>query len=119
MIHSDALRLGSSLSCSLRTSGFNTLVRSRTLHLTMPSTRLADTKAAELHSQNWKGTATDGSDTKLFMGGLFVSSKTRKWIDVNDPVRHPDALLLYDVFNNKHETVYADYFDQSPRAHYR
>jgi hypothetical protein len=53
----------------------------------MPSARKADTKAAELQSQNWKGTATDGSDTKLFIGGEFVASKTDKWIDVHDPVR--------------------------------
>src|SRR5882672_922516 len=53
----------------------------------MQSSRLADTKAADLQSQNWKGTSTDGSDTKLFIGGEFVSSMTSKWIDVHDPVR--------------------------------
>ena len=52
----------------------------------MSRKRLADTKAAELQAQNWKGTASDGSDTKLFVGGEFVSSQTNRWIDVHDPV---------------------------------
>lgn len=53
----------------------------------MSGTRLAETKAADLQSQNWKGTVTNGSDTKLLVGGQFVSSKTTKWIDLHDPVR--------------------------------
>jgi len=65
-------------------------------------TRLADAKAAELQLQNWKGTATDGSDTKLYIGGQFVSSKTTKWIDVQDPVR-----IFYQCFFSKAPFVVA------------
>ena len=69
---------------------------------------LAETEAANLQSQNWKGTSTNGSDTKLFMGGEFVSSKTERWIDVNDPVRfflyiyllHMDVLSKQGLFEN-------------------
>ena len=56
---------------------------------------LAETEAADLQSQNWKGTSTNGSDTKLFMGGEFVSSKTERWIDVNDPVRFFSISIYY------------------------
>lgn len=76
----------------------------------MPSARTADTKAAELQSQNWKGTVTDGSDTKLFIGGEFVSSKTNKWIDVHDPVRL--SSLLRFIFVRK--SVKLNYIN-SPR----
>jgi hypothetical protein len=64
---------------------------------------LAETEAADLQSQNWKGTSTNGSDTKLFMGGEFVSSKTERWIDVNDPVRffHYIHLLYMGVLSKQ------------------
>lgn len=35
----------------------------------------------------WKGTATTGGDTKLYIDGQWVSSSTKKWIDLHDPVR--------------------------------
>ncbi len=41
---------------------------------------------AEKISQDWKGTSATGANTKNFIGGEFVESKTDKWIDVVDPV---------------------------------
>lgn len=35
----------------------------------------------------WKGTSATGENTKNFIGGEFVESKTDTWIDVVDPVR--------------------------------
>ncbi|RDX52025.1 methylmalonate-semialdehyde dehydrogenase [Lentinus brumalis] len=40
---------------------------------------------AEKISQDWKGTSATGANTKNFIGGEFVESKTEKWIDVVDP----------------------------------
>ncbi|TFK83657.1 methylmalonate-semialdehyde dehydrogenase [Polyporus arcularius HHB13444] len=40
---------------------------------------------AEKISQDWKGTSATGANTKNFIGGEFVESKTDKWIDVVDP----------------------------------
>lgn len=34
----------------------------------------------------WQGTSTSKGDTKLYINGQWVSSKTKKWIDVHDPV---------------------------------
>ncbi|GAB1525374.1 hypothetical protein RhiTH_008534 [Rhizoctonia solani] len=42
-------------------------------------------KAAEEISRDWKGTSATGANTKLYIGGEFVESKTEKWIDVHDP----------------------------------
>ena len=42
-------------------------------------------KAEELSA--WKGTSATGGNTKNFIGGEFVESKTETWIDVVDPVR--------------------------------
>ena len=41
---------------------------------------------AEKLSANWKGTSATGENTKLFIGGEFVESKTSNWIDLADPV---------------------------------
>lgn len=41
---------------------------------------------AELLSSSWKGTNASGGNTKNYIGGEFVESKTDKWIDVLDPV---------------------------------
>lgn len=41
---------------------------------------------AELLSSSWKGTNASGENTKNYIGGEFVESKTDKWIDVLDPV---------------------------------
>lgn len=46
---------------------------------------LSDKKAAE-HDNRWKGTSTNGSGTKLYIDGEWVSSTTRSWIDLHDPV---------------------------------
>jgi len=40
---------------------------------------------AELLSSSWKGTNASGGNTKNYIGGQFVESKTEKWIDVLDP----------------------------------
>lgn len=34
----------------------------------------------------WKGTATNGDETKLYIDGEWVSSETKDWIEVHDPV---------------------------------
>ena len=46
---------------------------------------LSDQKAAE-NDNRWKGTSTNGSGTKLYIDGEWVSSTTRSWIDLHDPV---------------------------------
>ena len=51
-------------------------------------TRLASTLAqqqAAAADGNWAGTSTSGGDTKLYVEGKWVSSKTDRWIDVHDP----------------------------------
>ncbi|KAI0051646.1 methylmalonate-semialdehyde dehydrogenase [Auriscalpium vulgare] len=45
---------------------------------------LARPKAEQL-SRDWKGTSATGENTKNFIGGEFVESKTAEWIDVVDP----------------------------------
>ncbi|KAG7099016.1 hypothetical protein E1B28_000899 [Marasmius oreades] len=40
---------------------------------------------AEKLSAEWKGTSATGGTTKNFIGGEFVESKTRDWIEVVDP----------------------------------
>lgn len=47
---------------------------------------LADTKADEFHNL-YKGTATNGGETKLYIDGQFESSQTQDWIELHDPVR--------------------------------
>jgi hypothetical protein len=67
-------------------------------------------KAAELQVQKWKGIATDGSDTKLLIGGEFVSSKTNKWIDVHDPVSL-FRFVLFHRLTSLNGTVHAGCVD--------
>lgn len=43
-------------------------------------------QTAENISANWKGTSATGGNTKNFIGGVFVESKTTQWHDVLDPV---------------------------------
>jgi malonate-semialdehyde dehydrogenase (acetylating)/methylmalonate-semialdehyde dehydrogenase len=40
---------------------------------------------AEKLSREWKGTDASGENTKNFIGGEFVESKTTQWIEVVDP----------------------------------
>ena len=42
---------------------------------------------AEKLSREWKGTSASGENTKNFIGGEFIQSKTTQWIEVVDPVR--------------------------------
>lgn len=42
---------------------------------------------AEQISAEWKGTSATGANTKNFIGGQFVESKSTEWIEVQDPVR--------------------------------
>ncbi|TFK30796.1 methylmalonate-semialdehyde dehydrogenase [Coprinopsis marcescibilis] len=54
------------------------------------STRLQALSAAALPkaeqiSAEWKGTNATGANTKNFIGGQFVESKSSEWIDVHDP----------------------------------
>ena len=71
-------------------------LRMRTLTTSAPrmSSLGATAKAkAEKISQEWAGTSATGGSTKNFIGGEFVESKTDKWIEVLDPVRHLDELV--------------------------
>lgn len=42
---------------------------------------------AEKLSAEWKGTSATGDNTKNFIGGEFIESRTSNWIEVVDPVR--------------------------------
>ena len=42
---------------------------------------------AEKLSAEWNGTSATGDNTKNFIGGEFVESNAKEWIDVVDPVR--------------------------------
>ncbi|KIP11418.1 hypothetical protein PHLGIDRAFT_83453 [Phlebiopsis gigantea 11061_1 CR5-6] len=69
------------------------LPRLRTLHARsyatsrQPLSGLSQTarSRAEKLSAEWKGTSATGENTKNFIGGEFVESKTKDWIDVVDP----------------------------------
>lgn len=41
--------------------------------------------AAQKLSAEWKGTSATGGNTKNFINGEFVESKTDKWLEVRDP----------------------------------
>ena len=45
---------------------------------------MADSKA-ESESNRWQGTSTDGTATKLYINGEWITSKASKHIDVHDP----------------------------------
>lgn len=48
---------------------------------------------AEQISADWEGTSATGGNTKNFIGGEFVESKSSQWTDVLDPV---SCIALYD-----------------------
>ena len=64
---------------------------SRSYATSSSSQLLADSKADEFHNL-YKGTATNGGETKLYIDGQFESSQTKDWIELHDPVRR--ALLI-------------------------
>jgi malonate-semialdehyde dehydrogenase (acetylating) / methylmalonate-semialdehyde dehydrogenase len=41
---------------------------------------------AEQLSSEWKGTHASGGNTKNYIGGEFIESSTKDWIEVLDPV---------------------------------
>ena len=43
-------------------------------------------KAAEEVSSKWKGTTANGGKTMNYIGGEFVESSAKKWLEVRDPV---------------------------------
>ena len=45
-------------------------------------------KAAEEVSSKWKGTTANGGKTMNYIGGEFVESSAKKWLEVRDPVCH-------------------------------
>jgi hypothetical protein len=76
------LRLGSRRTVGLR--HYATVVGGQTK---APLTGLNDSVKARAESlSNWKGTNATGGNTKNYIGGEFVESKTSEWIDVVDPV---------------------------------
>ncbi|CCM05185.1 uncharacterized protein FIBRA_07394 [Fibroporia radiculosa] len=75
------------LSKKLPRSGRHLLRRSFATVIKPPLSALgasARAKAEQL-SADWKGTSATGENTKNFLGGEFVESKTQSWIDVVDP----------------------------------
>lgn len=82
-----ALRLSATARLPLRrsTAGL-ALTRSRGYATASSSGPLvADSKADEFHNL-YKGTATNGGETKLYINGSFESSQTKDWIELHDPV---------------------------------
>ncbi|KAH8099427.1 methylmalonate-semialdehyde dehydrogenase [Cristinia sonorae] len=66
---------------ALRSRGFATAAPKPPLSALSATAR---SKAGQL-SKDWKGTSATGENTKNFIGGEFVESKTTEWIDVVDP----------------------------------
>ncbi|KAK7694789.1 hypothetical protein QCA50_001977 [Cerrena zonata] len=61
-------------------------LRCRTYATTSRSALTSTARAkAEQISSEWKGTSATGENTKNFIGGEFVESKTSDWIEVADP----------------------------------
>lgn len=81
------LRLSSRRSHSIRTAAITNATAGRTAarSYATSSDLLADQKAEEFHNL-YKGTATNGGETKLYINGQFESSQTKDWIDLHDPV---------------------------------
>jgi malonate-semialdehyde dehydrogenase (acetylating)/methylmalonate-semialdehyde dehydrogenase len=48
-------------------------------------------KASAERLSEWRGTSVTGGNTKNFIGGEFVDSKTSDWIDVLDPVCNSES----------------------------
>ncbi|KAF6766554.1 methylmalonate-semialdehyde dehydrogenase [Ephemerocybe angulata] len=63
---------------TIRPGAFSTSARSYALSA-------AALPRAQKLSADWKGTSATGANTKNFIGGEFVESKTTEWIDVHDP----------------------------------
>lgn len=85
-------------------------IRSRTFTTTGPRNALAATARAKAEqiSAEWKGTSATGGNTKNFIGGEFVESKTSDWIEVADPATQT-------VLTRVPETTSAE-FDQAVEA---
>lgn len=49
---------------------------------------------AEQISSEWKGTSATGGNTKNYIGGEFIESKTQEWHDVLDPVSYYTNIRL-------------------------
>lgn len=62
-----------------------TAARASRSYATASSDLIADKKAEEFHNL-YKGTATNGGETKLYINGQFESSQTKDWIELHDPV---------------------------------
>lgn len=70
---------------TIRAGAFSTSARSNALSP-------AALPRAQKLSADWKGTSATGANTKNFIAGEFVESKSSEWIDVHDPVRILPAL---------------------------
>jgi malonate-semialdehyde dehydrogenase (acetylating) / methylmalonate-semialdehyde dehydrogenase len=80
-----------SLNVHLRTRGLATAATRPPLSGLSTNAR----ERAEKLSAGWKGTSATGGNTKLFIGGEFIESKTSEWIDLADPVCFTSASLSY------------------------
>ena len=67
----------------LRTRSFATATSNPPLAALSPTARTQ----AEKISAEWQGTSASGGKTKNLIGGEFVESTAKEWIDVVDPVR--------------------------------
>ncbi|OAV89270.1 methylmalonate-semialdehyde dehydrogenase (acylating) [Puccinia triticina 1-1 BBBD Race 1] len=65
--------------------------RIRSTYSTYQHSRALSSSAHLYHQQNsqfnrpWKGTYTNGQNTKLYTDGQFVDSQTHSWLDVHNP----------------------------------
>ncbi|TAQ87447.1 hypothetical protein B7494_g4223 [Chlorociboria aeruginascens] len=66
-------------------SDFN--MANRKAVMALPELRGYATMAEQMRNapNKWKGTSTTGGETKLYINGEWISSKTRDWIEVHDP----------------------------------
>lgn len=71
----------------LRARSFATAASNPPLVALSPTARTQ----AEKISADWQGTSATGGKTKNLIGGEFVESTTKQWIDVVDPVRASSA----------------------------
>lgn len=70
-------------------------LRARTYATASRSALTATARAkAEQISLEWKGTSATGDNTRNFIGGEFVESKTSDWVEVTDPVRRHCLLAV-------------------------
>jgi len=73
---------------------------------------LADKKAEEFHNL-YKGTATNGGETKLYIDGQFESSQTKDWIELHDPVGYNSILRLWGLELTNPHLIYVHNATQS------